>query len=100
MDESDDDSTTANKVATPKEFGYLPPLPKFRDLVSPGVVLIHDKIRQELDDVEDFEEFCWFVREYPRCYQLHFNGAKFRLRSIHGLMRSLRSGRHESGGQV
>jgi hypothetical protein len=86
-----DDSTTANTIATPKEFGYLPPLPKFNDLVSPVVVLIHDKIRQDLDDVENFEGFCWFAREYPRSHRRHFNGVKFRLKSIHSLMRSLRT---------
>lgn len=90
MDASYDDPTTANAIATPDEFGYLPPLPKFGD-ASPAVVLFHDKIRRDLDDVEGFEAFCWFAREYPRCYRFHFNGAEFRLKSVYGLMRSLRS---------
>jgi len=73
------------------EFASLPSFPELRDLGSPAVVLIHDKIRQNLDDLEDFAEFCWFAREYPRCYRFHFNGAEFRLKSVYGLMRTLQT---------
>jgi hypothetical protein len=52
---------------------------------------VHDKIRRELDDVDGFEEFCWFAREYPRCYRFHVEGAEFRLKSVHALMSSLRA---------
>jgi hypothetical protein len=73
------------------EFEDFPPAPEFDDLTSPAVVLFHDKIRRDLDDVEEFAEFCRFAREYPRCYRFHFNGVKFRLKSVYSLMRSLRS---------
>lgn len=56
---------------------------------SPAVVLICDRIRFALNEREDFAEFCWFVREYPRCYRFHLDAAEFRLRSVHTLMRSL-----------
>jgi hypothetical protein len=69
---------------------YLPPLPNFSS-TSPAVVLIHDKIRKELDHFEDFAEFSWFAREYPRCYRYHFNAAEFRLKSLYGLMSTLHS---------
>jgi hypothetical protein len=85
MDQKSDDSSTANR-----EFAHLPPLPSF-GIASPAVVLIHDKIRYELGDLEDFAEFCWFAREYPRCYRFHFNGAQFRLKSLYGLMLSVRA---------
>ena len=90
MDDSHENPTATNAAPTPGEFGYLPPSPEFIN-ASPAVVLFHDKIRRELDDVEGFEEFCWFAREYPRCYRFHFDGAEFRLNSLFGLMRSLRS---------
>jgi hypothetical protein len=89
MDENHD-SPTNHAVVPPEDFGYVPPSPEFSD-ASPAVVLLHDKIRRELDDVEGFEEFCWFAREYPRCYRFHFDGAEFRLKSLYGLIRSLRS---------
>lgn len=65
-------------------------LPAMR-LGSPAVVLVCDRIRRVLDQREGFEEFCWFAREYPRCYRFHINGAELRLKSVHALMRSLRS---------
>jgi hypothetical protein len=89
MDESPDEST-AKPLPPAGDFAYLPALPKFRDR-SPAVVVLHDKIRRELKDVDGFEEFCWFAREYPRCYRFHVDGAEFRLKSIHDLMRSLRA---------
>jgi hypothetical protein len=68
-------------VTVPTGFEDFPPTPEFDDLTSPAVVLFHDKVRRDLEDLEDFAEFCWFAREYPRCYRFHFNGAKFRLKS-------------------
>ena len=68
----------------------FPALPNFSK-GSPKVVSFHDKIRADLDFIEGFEEFCWFAREYPRCYRFHFNGGEFRLKSLYGLMDSLRS---------
>ncbi len=82
--------TQTNATRPAGEFGHLPVFPTFGN-ASPTVVLIHDKIRRELDDVEGFEEFCWFAREYPRCYRFQVNGAEFRLESVYNLMRKLRS---------
>jgi len=82
--------TTGSPNTPSGDFGYIPPLPQFGD-GSPAVVLVHDKIRRELDDVDGFEEFCWFAREYPRCYRFHIDGAEFRLKSVHELMRNLRA---------
>lgn len=74
---------------SPRAFGELPTLPEL-ELRSPAVVLVCDRIRRKLDRTEGFEEFCWFMREYPRCYRFHLDGAEFRLRSVHELMQSLR----------
>jgi hypothetical protein len=60
-------------------------------LMSPAIVRIHDRIRFELGSQEELGEFCWFAREYPRCYRFHFEGAEFRLRSIYKLMDGVRS---------
>jgi hypothetical protein len=68
----------------------FPALPNFSKS-SPAVVLLHDKIRADLEFEEGFEEFCWFAREYPRRYRFHFNGAEFRLKSVYNLMDGLRS---------
>jgi len=65
----------------------VPTLPPIREHESPKVVLILDRIRRELDERDGLEEFCWFAREYPRCYRFHLNGADFRLRTMHGLLR-------------
>jgi hypothetical protein len=46
-------------------------------------------MREDFDSTEGFEEFCWFAREYPRCYRFHFTGAEFRLKSVHSLMESI-----------
>jgi len=61
----------------------LPPMRK----ESPEVVRVLDTMRRELDDKEEgmFDEFCWFAREYPRCYRYHLDCADFRLRTIHKL---------------
>jgi hypothetical protein len=91
MGERYEDLSKINATPTTlNQFGHLLALPTFSK-ASPAVVLIHDKIRMELDDVEGLEEFCWFAREYPRCYRFHFNGAEFRLESLYSLMRKLRS---------
>ena len=63
----------------------LPGLPAM-PLRSPAIVRVHDRIRFELDSQDELAEFCWFAREYPRCYRFHFEGAEFRLRSIYALM--------------
>lgn len=60
-------------------------LPEFRKL-SPDVVRICDKIRFELgkkDDTDEYGEFCWFAREYPRCYRYHLDCAEYRLQTIY-----------------
>ena len=51
---------------------------------SPEVVKALDKIRFELQDkdVDEYGEFCWFAREYPRCYRYHIDCARYRLQSI------------------
>jgi hypothetical protein len=54
-----------------------------RRFQSPQVVTVLDQIRSALDKHDGYEEFCWFVREYPRCYRFHLDGADFRLRSMH-----------------
>ena len=64
----------------------VPGLPRLIDN-SPEIVRILDIIRQELDDkdAEKYGEFCWFAREYPRCYRYHLECADFRLKTIHEL---------------
>ena len=71
------------KALTTRTLGSVPDLPLTRKYESPQIVLILDRIRQELDDKDGFEEFCWFAREYPRCYRFHLDGADFRLRTMH-----------------
>jgi hypothetical protein len=63
--------------------GAVPVLPTLVEGKSPQVVLAMDRIRRDLEDTPDFDEFCLFAREYPRCYRFHFDGATFRLRSMH-----------------
>jgi hypothetical protein len=52
-------------------------------------VRVLDRIRFELcaryRSSEDFAEFTWFAREYPRCYRYHFECAEYRLRGIYSL---------------
>lgn len=62
----------------------LAPLPSFAPLEgSPELVLVLDKIRfGHLRDDYEYEEFLWFIREYPRVYRHHFDHAEYRLRSI------------------
>lgn len=54
-------------------------------LSSPQLVLVLDRIRNELEGQDKYREFCWFAREYPRCYRHHLECAKFRLQTIHAL---------------
>jgi hypothetical protein len=69
----------------PRVLNPLPPDPftPESDLRSPDVVRLFDRIRRELEPREEFAEFCWFAREYPRCYRHHISCAKHRLRSIY-----------------
>lgn len=59
-------------------------LPRFTPLdSSPEVVRVLDAIRHgPLDEREEFAEFVWFAREYPRIYRHHFEHAEHRLKSI------------------
>lgn len=70
---------------SPPSKELTPRLPEFLR-ASPEIVLVYDRIRFALSDQDDFGEFCWFAREYPRCYRFHVDGAEFRLRSVHSLM--------------
>lgn len=65
-------------------FMDLLPLPTFPRLFdgSPEVVKVLDKIRIELDS-EEFSEFNWFAREYPRGYRYYLDCANYRLESIY-----------------
>ena len=69
--------------------GSVPPLPRMRAYESPDVVGVFDRLRQALSERNGYEEFCWFAREYPRCYRFHMEGADFRLKSVHGLMKDI-----------
>jgi hypothetical protein len=60
----------------------LPQLPPFRQ-ESPELIRVLDRIRFELDSDDNFAEFCWFAREYPRIYRYHLDHAELRLRDIH-----------------
>lgn len=60
----------------------LPKLPKFSK-ESPKIVKVLDRIRFDSDKKEEYSEFYWFSREYPRCYRYHLNCAEFRLKSIY-----------------
>jgi len=59
-----------------------PNIPEFK-LESPKIVEVLDKIRYEIEEKGDeWFEFYWFAREYPRFYRYHVDNVKFRLRSI------------------
>lgn len=68
----------------------LAPLPTFKPLgmQSPELVRVFDKIRfGPLREVFEYDEFVWFVREYPRVYRHHYDHAEHRLTSIYGAYR-------------
>lgn len=50
---------------------------------SPKVVKVLDRIRFDLKKKEKYFEFCWFSREYPRCYRYHLECSKYRLKCIY-----------------
>jgi hypothetical protein len=62
----------------------LAPLPIFKPYEgSPALVLIHDKIRRgPLCEQDEYLEFWWFSREYPRVYRHHLDHAEYRLSAI------------------
>ena len=68
---------------------FIHPVPSLPSLIdnSPEIVRVLDIIRQELGDkdAEEYDEFYWFAREYPRCYRYHLDCADFRLNTIHEL---------------
>lgn len=68
----------------------LSPLPRFEPLTySPDIVRVLDDIRfGPLDEDEEYAEFCWFIREYPRIYRHHIEHAECRLQSIHEAYRN------------
>lgn len=70
-----------------------PPLPQMRTS-SPELVRVLDRICFQLDDLyrdsDDYAEFTWFAREYPRCYRYHLDCAEYRLRGIHSLFLKIR----------
>ena len=74
----------------------IPEAPPRRELTSPDVVRVLDRIRREVEDADlrdgsdERAEFCWFAREYPRCYRFHLDGADFRLESIRDGYESVR----------
>jgi len=70
----------------------VPDMPPLRSLSSPEVVRVLDQIRfklQKIDTSGEFAEFCWFAREYPRCYRYHFDCADYRLTTIASLYKEL-----------
>ncbi len=60
----------------------IPELPTFTPS-SPEVVRVLDRIRFELYEDDQYAEFTWFAREYPRVYRHHIDHAKHRLHLIH-----------------
>ena len=61
-------------------------IPLFKDS-SPKIVLIYDKMRFELEEVdyEKHAEFYWFAREFPRYFRYHFDNIEYRLTKVHNL---------------
>ena len=59
----------------------LPVLPAPK-LGSPAVVRFFDDVRSDLESDANLSEFCWFAREYPRCFRYHIEHAELRLRQI------------------
>jgi hypothetical protein len=81
------DDVKPNEVVGSVAIAAMPQLPPFRTL-SPEVVRVLDQIRSELDErdnknsTDEYAEFTWFAREYPRCYRYHLDCADFRLKTI------------------
>lgn len=73
-------------MAQPSDYGTVLDLPAMREHQSPHVVLVFDRLRKAFNDRDEYAEFNWFAREYPRCYRFHLDGARYRLRTIHSLM--------------
>ena len=69
---------------TRTEMKPLAALPDFILLQrSPELVRLLDDIRFGVfSDDDEYSEFCWFIREYPRIYRHHIDHAEYRLRSI------------------
>lgn len=60
----------------------IPDIPELK-LESPEIVKVLDTMRYEIGRRGDeWQEFYWFAREYPRFYRYHLDNVKFRLRSI------------------
>lgn len=64
----------------------LKPLPDFYN-TSPKVVKAFDTMRFELDDEnsDEYAEFYWYAREFPRYYRYHIDNVEFRIKKIHSL---------------
>lgn len=78
------EDSVGNRIIHPVPL--LPPIPTS----SPQVVRVLDRIRFQLEcESDDLAEFCWFAREYPRCYRYHLDCAEHRLRSIHEILRQV-----------
>jgi hypothetical protein len=60
----------------------LPQLPNFSK--SPNLVKVLDSVRFALDS-EEYGEFYWFAREYPRIYRYHLDHAEYRLKTIYSV---------------
>ena len=63
----------------------LLPLPKPPTFprYSPEVVRVLDNIRFEAGADDQYAEFAWFAREYPRVYRYHLDNVQFRLTHIY-----------------
>jgi len=82
---------TAGKPVGNRSIKPVPDMPPIRSF-SPEVVRVLDRIRFKLEktDVSDeLAEFCWFAREYPRCYRYHLDCADYRLTTIASLYQEL-----------
>ncbi|MFA6201374.1 MAG: hypothetical protein WC679_13315 [Bacteroidales bacterium] len=69
-----------------KKIRSIQPL-KVEKLKSPNIVLLMDKIRFELENCKNdqFNEICWFLREYPRIFRHHLECLEYRLENIHAI---------------
>lgn len=64
----------------------LKKLPEFYKS-SPKLVSAFDKMRFELESLnsEDYLEFCWYAREFPRYFRYHIDNVEFRIKKIRSL---------------